>query len=151
MKRLLILFSVVMVMLLVGCSQVVDADIDNDKVESSATWQTNFSEELVGEIKAAFIEIGENPDNIVSVEYVSTNTSGYVFERKNYKVEFLKRGYVHSRYYKLTTQIYFDGEPEKVEYPNEFLVTLKFWRGEDGTGTNINQWTWTGNGKLQGK
>lgn len=135
-------------------SAVESSNVESSVIEENTmSWEKQFSKDLVDEIRSAFTEIGENPNNIISVEYVTTQTTGFVFERKHYKVEFsykpLQPGYNHSRYYKLTTQNYFDGEPEKEEYPNEFLVTLKFWVGDDGDGTNINQWTWTGNGRMQ--
>lgn len=122
--------------------------------EPITDWREGFSETLVAEIEGAFTEIGENPDNIESIEFMETRTSGYVFERTDYKVSFLKKtgnkgNWKHSQYYRITTQNYFDGEPEKVEYPNEFLVTIKFWIGDDGKSTNINQWSWTGNGEMQ--
>ena len=119
----------------------------------AAKWKDGLPDDLATEIEMAFSEIGENPDNIVSVEYVDTHTSGYIFERKCYKVEFSysfgNPGWKHAREYRITTQNYFDGEPEKEQYPDEFLVTIKFWSGNDGHGTNINQWAWTGGGELQ--
>lgn len=123
---------------------------ESEKIEG---WRGNLSPELVAEIESAFAEIGENPDNIINVEYVDTHTSGYVFEQKCYKVEFDwsfgNPGYKHSRYYRIVTQNYYEGEPEKEQYPNEFLCTIKYWAGDDGHGTNINQWSYTGNGKMQ--
>ena len=121
--------------------------------EKEIVWKDKLPARLAKEIEAAFLEIGEDPENIVKVEYVDTHTSGHIFERKCYKVEFsysfLNPGWKHSREYRITTQNYFDGEPEKAEYPDEFLVTIKYWVGEDGHGTNINQWTWTGTGEKQ--
>lgn len=129
-------------------------DNDNNATESAdGSWRANLSSELVAEIESAFAEIGENPDNIVNVEYVDTHTSGYVFEQKCYKVEFawslFNPGYEHSRYYRIVTQNYYDGEPEKAQYPNEFLCTIKYWVGDEGHNTNVNQWSWTGNGEKQ--
>ena len=121
--------------------------------EKEASWRDDLSPKLVAEIESAFIEIGENPDNIISVEYIDTHTSGYVFEQKCYKVEFswsfLNPGYKHSQYYRIVTQNYYEGEPEKEQFPDEFLCTIKYWAGEDGHGTNVNQWSWTGNGVKQ--
>lgn len=121
--------------------------------EEITAWQDTVPISLAKEIEAAFAEIGENPDNIVNVEYVDTHTSGYIFERKCYRVEFsysfLNPGWKHAKEYRIKTQNYFDGEPEKEQYPDEFLVTISFWIGEDGHGTNINQWSWTGNGEMQ--
>lgn len=121
--------------------------------EKVAKWKEGLPAGLAQEIEDAFVEIGEDPDNIVAIEHVDTHTSGYIFERKCYRVEFsysfLNPGWKHSKEYRVTTQNYFDGEPEKAEYPDEFLVTLKFWAGDDGHGTNINQWSWSGGGELQ--
>jgi hypothetical protein len=130
-----------------------ETETETEKAESG--WRADFSPELVAEIEAAFTEIGENPDNIVSIEYVDIHTSGYVFEQKCYKVEFawsfMNPGYEHSRYYRIVTQNYYDGEPEKEQYPNEFLCTIKYWAGDDGHDTNVNQWSYTGDGKKQQK
>lgn len=121
--------------------------------KAAAEWEKNFSNELAKEIEKAFTQIGENPKNIIKVTYLGTRSTGYIFEQKDYKVEFAwsfgKPRYKHSRYYRITTQNYFDGEPEKADYPDEFLATIKFWVGDDGYGTNINQWSWTGNGEKQ--
>ena len=121
--------------------------------EKKKGWQDKLPAHLVKEIEAAFTEIDEDPGNIVNVEYVDTHTSGYIFEQKCYKVEFsysfLNPGWKHSKEYRIVTQNYFEGEPEKEEYPDEFLATIKYWAGDDGHGTNINQWTWTGNGEKQ--
>jgi hypothetical protein len=127
---------------------------ETKKNETNASgWRSKLSPKLVAEIEAAFEEIGENPDNIISVTYVDKHTSGYVFEQKCYKVEFDwsfgKPGYKHSRYYRIVTQNYFEGEPEKAQHPNEFLCTIKYWAGDDGHGTNVNQWSHTGNGDKQ--
>jgi len=130
----------------------INNDTETTMVETEAEesgWRADFSPELVAEIEAAFTEIGENPDKIVSIEYVDTHTSGYVFEQKCYKVELSRFGFKHSRHYRIVTQNYYDGEPEKEEYPNEFLCTIKYWVGDDGHGTNVNQWSWTGNGVKQ--
>ena len=61
----------------------------SDETKSEKSWRDNFPSKLVAEIESAFSEIGENPDNIVNVEYVDLHTSGYVFEQKCYKVEFV--------------------------------------------------------------
>ena len=156
MKKVIVLVMAVM-MLLAGCmeSGVETGSTTEPVVETTeaVNWKANYPAELVSEFEAAFSEIGENPDNIVSVEYVDTHTSGYIFERKCYKVEFSysfgNPGWKHSSKYLITTQNYFDGEPEKEQYPDEFLVTIKFWAGDDGHWTNENQWSWTGGGKLQ--
>ena len=151
---------VVMVML-AGCTEssvqagnTTEPVVENtEPAAETVNWKDGFTSDLATEIEAAFSEIGENPDNIVSVEYVDTHTSGYIFERKCYKVEFSysfgNPGWKHAREYLITTQNYFDGEPEKEQYPDEFLVTIKFWAGNDGHGTNENQWSWTGNGEKQ--
>ena len=156
MKKVIVLVMVVMVML-AGCSES-DAQTGNviettESTTETVDWKDNLPADIANEIETAFSEIGENPDNIVSVEYVDTHTSGYIFERKCYKVEFSysfgNPGWKHAREYLITTQNYFDGEPEKEQYPDEFLVTIKFWAGDDGHGTNVNQWSWTGNGEKQ--
>lgn len=159
MKKLVcILMALVCVSLLCGCDFDYDYEPSETEKETEAEteesgWRAELSPELVAEIEAAFTEIGENPDNIISIEYVDIHTSGYVFEQKCYKVEFawsfMNPGYEHSRYYRIVTQNYYDGEPEKEQYPNEFLCTIKYWAGDDGHGTNVNQWSYTGNGKMQ--
>ena len=164
MKRIVVLV-IALVMMLTGC---VAHDLESDANTSTTTettpteivtntptqdpkWQDDFSNKLSSEIEAAFTEIGENPDNIIKVTFIKTRSTGYIFEQKDYKVEFSwtlgKPGYKHSRYYRITTQNYFEGEPEKAEYPDEFLTTIKYWVGDDGYGTNVNQWSWTGNGE----
>lgn len=124
-----------------------------EETPKTDSWRDELSPKLVAEIESAFTEIGENPDNIISVEYVDTHTSGYVFEQKCYKVEFDwsfgNPGYKHSRRYRIVTQNYYEGEPEKEQYPDEFLCTIKYWVGDEGHNTNVNQWSWTGNGEMQ--
>ena len=121
--------------------------------EQTEKWKDKLPAHLLKEIESAFAEIGEEPKNIVKIEYIDTHTSGYIFEQKCYRVEFsyslLNPGWKHAREYRIMTQNYFDGEPEKEEHPDEFLITIKYWAGEDGHGTNINQWSWTGNGEMQ--
>ena len=152
MKKLAVIALVLLMALMVGCEHT-ESSTPVSESESESAWRDEYPAGLVAEIEAAFSEIGEDPENIVSVEYVDTHTSGYVFERKDYKVEFSysfgNPGWKHSKHWLITTQNYFDGEPEKEEYPDEFLVTLKFWVGDDGHGTNVNQWSWTGNGEMQ--
>ncbi len=158
MKKVLVVFLTLM-LLLAGCDMDATEPTGTKAPETEPTtaaatdWRSDYPADLVAEIEAAFTEIGENPDNIVSVEYVDTHTSGYIFERKCYHVEFSysfgNPGWKHARNYRISTQNYFDGEPEKEQYPDEFLITIKFWAGDDGHGTNINQWSWTGDGELQ--
>lgn len=130
-----------------------DSNVPAVTESTSVSWKDTLPSGLAKEIEDAFIEIGENPDNIDGIEYVDTHTTGHIFERKCYKVEFsysfMNPGWKHAKQYRVTTQNYFDGEPEKAEYPDEFLVTLKYWAGDDGHGTNINQWSWTGGGENQ--
>lgn len=130
----------------------------SDDVEAvEQTWRSQFSEELVNDIEQAFEEIGENADNITYIEYVGVRETD-LFDRRDYKVEFDRGNFVdvldederpwrHSRWYRLTTEEWHEGEPEREQYPREYLVTIKFWT-EDNT-TNINQWTHTGWGELQ--
>jgi hypothetical protein len=146
-------FWVIAVVVFLMVISVAFGEDEPPQTTEEPSWRDNFSPELVVEIESAFAEIGENPDNIINVEYVDIHTSGYVFEQKCYKVEFDwsfgNPGYKHSRYYRIVTQNYFDGEPEKEQYPNEFLCTIKYWVGDDGHNTNVNQWSWTGNGEKQ--
>lgn len=125
----------------------IDADIP--------AWKKDIPAELVADIERAFIEIGENPDYIESVEYVDTVETAFFYNR-DYKVTFDKGNFVdilepetwvHSRFYRITTQEWFDSEPEKDIYPYEYLTAIKFWRDDDAT--NINQWAQNGTGKLQ--
>jgi hypothetical protein len=154
MKKVIAAVMTVIVMLS-GCLPVDSESSDQPVVTTTeaVNWKDSLPSDLANEIEMAFSEIGENPNNIVSIEYVDTHSSGYIFERKCYKVEFSysfgNPGWKHAREYRITTQNYFDGEPEKEQYPDEFLVTIKFWSGNDGHGTNINQWAWTGGGELQ--
>jgi hypothetical protein len=146
-------FWVIAVVVFLMVISVAFGEDEPPQTTEEPSWRDNFSPELVVEIESAFAEIGENPDNIINVEYVDIHTSGYVFEQKCYKVEFDwsfgNPGYKHSRYYRIVTQNYFDGEPEKEQHPNEFLCTIKYWAGDDGHNTNVNQWSWTGNGEKQ--
>ena len=52
--------------------------------------------------------------------------------------------------YLITTEGWNEDEPERGQYPEEYLGTIKFWDGED-IPTNMNQWMHTGGGELQGK
>lgn len=138
----------------IGMCEITSPEIDVSSTDEKP--QGYFVEEncvvegeLLDEVKAAFIEIGEDPEKISSIEYVDSHSSGYIFTQRHYKVEFKRIGWEHNRWYMLTTQEYYDGEPEKNEYPDEFLTTIKFWVGDDGHSTNILQWSHTGNGKLQ--
>lgn len=121
------------------------------------TWRNQFSEELVRDIEQAFEEIGENADNITYIEYVGVRETD-LFDRRDYKVEFDrgefkdaldedKRPWRHNRWYLITTEEWHEGEPERDQYPREYLVTIKFWA--EGVTTNINQWAHTGGGELQ--
>ena len=118
-------------------------------------WKKDIPIELAADIERAFIEIGENPDYIESVEYVNTVETAFFYNR-DYKVTFDKGSFadildpetwVHSRFYRITTQEWFDSEPEKDLYPFEYLTSIKFWTDDDIT--NINQWAQNGTGELQ--
>ena len=118
-------------------------------------WKKDIPAELAADIERAFIEIGENPDYIESIEYVSTVETAFFYSR-DYKVTFDKGSivdildpetWVHSRFYRITTQEWFDSEPEKDIYPFEYLTSIKFWTDDDTT--NINQWAQNGTGELQ--
>lgn len=118
-------------------------------------WKENLPSELIEDIEIAFVEIGENPDYIESVEIVDTTETAFFYNR-DYKVTFDKGSFfdmldpetwVHSRFYRITTQEWFDSEPEKDIYPYEYLTAIKFWTDDDTT--NINQWAQNGTGKLQ--
>lgn len=127
-----------------------------EKSEPEETWRGNFAPELVSDIETAFEEIGEAPSNIVSVEYISVRETD-LFDRRDYKVSFDKgelnevfsdsRPWVHAVEYRITTEEWHEGEPEREQYPREYLVTIKFWSEDNDT--NINQWSHTGNGELQ--
>lgn len=131
-----------------------------DETQPSSTntnWKEQFSAELVAEIESAFIEIGEKPEHIVCVEYVDVRETD-LFDRRDYYVEFAKgkledvfdyeeRTWIHSPSYRITTEEWHEGEPEREQYPREYLVTIKFWNSDNAT--NILQWSHTGNGKLQ--
>lgn len=156
MKKVVVVFLALMFLLAgcdIGATEPTDANPAATEPVIESDWRNDLPADLVAEIEAAFTEIGENPDNIVSVEYVDTHTSGYIFERKCYRVEFSysfgNPGWKHARNYRISTQNYFDAEPEKEQYPDEFLITIKFWAGDDGHGTNVNKWSWTGDGELQ--
>ncbi len=130
------------------------ADSDN------MVWKEQFSLELAEEIAEAFTEIGEKPENIESIEYNIVREMD-LFDRKNYVVTFTdsrknltevfdsdKMGWVHHPTYLITTEEWHEGEPERAQYPREYLVSIKYWNGEDIT-TNVLQWSHTGNGELQ--
>lgn len=125
------------------------------ETESELSWKKDIPSELAADIERAFIEIGENPDYIESVEIVDTIETAFFYNR-DYKVTFDKGSFfdmldpetwVHSRFYRITTKEWFDSEPEKVLYPFEYLTSIKFWSDDDTT--NINQWAQNGTGKLQ--
>ncbi len=150
----------------VSLNKTSQTDVSNQDVQSSIpsvpttldnSWRDNFANELVSDIEIAFAEIGENADNISYIEYVSTMETD-LFDRRDYKVEFEsgdfsnifdedERPWRHNRWYRITTEEWHEGEPEREQYPREYLVTIKFWT--DDKSTNINQWTHTGNGALQ--
>lgn len=126
---------------------------NNDNI----SWKDGFSEELVLEIEQAFVEIGENPEYIISVEYVKDRETD-LFIRRDYKVTFDKgefsdlfdwdkKKWNHAVEWRITTEEWNEGEPEREQYPREYLVTIKFWTDDEST--NILQWSHTGNGKLQ--
>ena len=123
--------------------------------EDDLSWKKDIPAALAADIERAFIEIGENPDYIESVEYVDTVETAFFYNR-DYKVTFDKGSFadildpetwVHSRFYRITTQEWYDSEPEKDIYPFEYLTSIKFWT-DDNT-TNINQWAQNGTGELQ--
>ena len=63
-----------------------------ESVERNAdvpVWKKDISAELAAEIERAFIEIGENPDHIESIEYVGTVETAFFYNR-DYKVNFDK-------------------------------------------------------------
>lgn len=129
----------------------VEKPVEEPVVVSPEWWEGVVSEEVAGDIVAAFTEIGEDPAEIESIEYDSIRETA-LFDRRDYKVTFrmdsLKdKGWVHSRFYRLTTEEWHEGEPEREQYPREYLVTIKFWR--DDNNTNVLQWSHTGNGELQ--
>lgn len=125
---------------------------DLDEGNTEPAWKAAFSSELAAEIEQAFIEIGENPENIESIEYVATRETD-LFDRRDYKVTFYKGGFlepdtwVHERFYRITTQEWYEGEPERDIYPYEYLAAIKFW--DESNKTPINQWAQNGMGKLQ--
>lgn len=112
---------------------------------SAPAWHASVPSGVELDIEYAFTEIGEDPANIESVEYVGEKST-MLFVRRDYKVS-LKRGYSHAKSWRITTQEWNEGEPERELYPREFLITVKFWTDDDMT--RINQWSHTGNGELQ--
>lgn len=168
MKKILLL--TIISLILVGCGNAErEADSDNvtevassedetmEKEEFIPEWRTTMEPGLVEDIDKAFTEIGENPRYILSVEYDSVRKTD-LFDRKDYKVTFDKgniidlfdeddRKFVHAVEYRITTEEWHEDEPEREQYPREYLVTIKFWF-DDNT-TNINQWMHTGGGELQ--
>lgn len=137
-----------------------DSQKENEPQSSIETnWKNQFPDELVAEIESAFIEIGEKPEHIICVEYVDVRETD-LFDRRDYYVEFAKgeledvfdydeRTWIHAPEYRITTEEWHEGEPEREQYPREYLVSIKFWDSNDAT--NILQWSHTGNGKLQGQ
>ena len=153
-----LLFGVLVVCLLVGCSTETVAQATKEPaptpssvVEEPEWWEGVVSKEVAEDIAAAFTEIGEDPTEIESIEYDSVRETD-LFDRRDYKVTFrmdsLKdKGWVHNRFYRITTEEWHEGEPERKQYPREYLVTIKFWT-DDNT-TNVLQWSDSGNGELQ--
>lgn len=128
-----------------------------DEVTIEETWRNQFSDELVSDIEQAFKEIGENADNITYIEYVGVRETA-LFDRRDYKVEFDRGNFIdvldederpwrHSRWYRITTEEWHEGEPEREQFPREYLVTIKFWT-DDNT-TNINQWTYSSGSMME--
>ena len=122
-----------------------------------ANWWTGLkTPELKDDIEIAFKEIGENPENIISVEHVKDRKTD-LFIRRDYKVCFDKgefstlfsddRPWVNSIEWRITTEEWYEGEPEREQHPREYLVAIKFWFDDDST--NILQWSHNGNGELQ--
>ena len=115
--------------------------------DDTPAWKKGIPTELIENIESAFIEIGENPEFIESLECINAVETAF-FRNRDYKITFDKgkisdildpKTWVHSRFYRITTQEWFDSEPEKIIYPVEYLMTIKFWN--DDNATNINQWT----------
>ena len=121
-------------------------------------WEASLNTpEVADDIKAAFREIGEKPEYIVSIEHVKDRETA-LFVRRDYKVTFDKgdlidlfdeddRKWNNAIEWRITTEEWNEGEPEREQYPREYLVTIKFWTDDDST--NILQWSHTGNGQLQ--
>ena len=121
-------------------------------------WEASLNTpEVADDIKAAFREIGEKPEYIVSIEHVKDRETT-LFVRRDYKVTFDKgdlidlfdeddRKWNNAIEWRITTEEWNEGEPEREQYPREYLVAIKFWTDDDST--NILQWSHTGNGKLQ--
>lgn len=147
MKNIMsILLALLMTTLLIsGCSSGVSNSNTIGAESNSTSWKNDLPIDLVKDINYAFSEIGENTDNIQSIEYIDSRETE-LFSMKDYKVTFSMK-YEHYRWYRITTREWNTGEPERSEYPREYLATIKFW--SDDNDTNINQWTQTGNGKLQ--
>ena len=97
---------------------------------------------MIADIEKAFSEIGEDPENIKSIKYDSVKETA-LFDRRDYKVTFKRK-----QFYRITTEEWHEGEPEREQYPREYLVTIKFWM-DDKQSTSVNEWTHTGNGKQQ--
>lgn len=122
-----------------------DSTYSEDVETTEPTWKSSIPAGVAIDLEYAFAEIDENIDEIECIEYVGEKTTA-LFVRRDYKVS-LTMGYEHSRWYRITTEEWNEGEPEREKYPREYLVTIKFW-AEDNS-TNINQWTASGNGELQ--
>ena len=180
MKKTLALFisSMLIISCLFGCSNgsssdnITHTERQEEVAEIIATeaiaesvkepvlinWEASLNTpEVADDIKAAFREIGEKPEYIVSIEHVKDRETD-LFVRRDYKVTFDKgdlidlfdeddRKWNNAIEWRITTEEWNEGEPEREQYPREYLVTIKFWTDDDST--NILQWSHTGNGQLQ--
>ena len=163
MKKVLVLLLTIILILFcfAGCAASDLPTDSNQEVEEKKEtevieWWSELKEpELKNDIVKAFEEIGEKPEYIISIEHVKDRKTD-LFVRREYKVCFDKgdifdlideddKHFIHAAEWRITTEEWNEGEPEREQYPREYLVTIKFWFDDDTT--NVLQWSHTGNGE----
>lgn len=144
-KVSLILVLLVLLVSMTGCLFLFDSDILGSDTEAGPvqdesgkeppTWKDNISESLAVEIENAVAVIDENEMGIFTVTGVDLvrENVGYICTFRYYKltVHWSFEPTENNREYVIRTREWHDGEPEKEEYPNEYLECINKWVSED--------------------
>ena len=112
-----------------------DSNTPTEIVETTNVpeWATGLAPELALEIELAFTEIGENPENIQTFEYVETKNTA-LFTNHHYRVTFYFP-WKNTKSYRVVTEDWFEGEPEKALYPYGYVRSIEFWTDDDTSST----------------
>lgn len=136
----------------------ISTTIQSEKIEESTEWWSNLEEPaLKDDIINAFKEIGEKPEYIISIEHVKDIETD-LFVRRHYKLCFDKgnildlfddddKHFINAVEWRIITIEWYEGEPEREQYPREYLSAIKFWKDDDST--MVLQWSQLGDGVLQ--